>query len=120
MKETIQDVPFTQAMIPGTHDSGAIKRFKGYFAHNIANRYSINQEETIWNQLVMGIRFLDIRVHLYDDQEASIVHGPRNFQKLQIVLEDIKKILNQTKEIVFLNIHRFSPETERSTKDSSG
>ena len=74
-------------MIPGTHDSGAIKQFKGYFAHNIANRYSINQEETVWNQLVMGIRFLDIRVHLYDDQEASIVHGPRNFQKLQIVLE---------------------------------
>ena len=35
-------------------------------------------------------------------------------------IRDIKKFLNQTKEIVFLNIHRFSPETERSAKDSSG
>ena len=74
-------------MIPGTHDSGAIKEFKGYFAHNIANRYSINQEESIWNQLAMGIRYLDIRVKLSDDGEACIVHGPRTFKKLQPVLE---------------------------------
>ena len=39
---------------------------------------------------------------------------------LNSYIRDIKKFLNQTKEIVFLNIHRFSPETERSAKDSSG
>ena len=77
-----------QLMIPGTHDSGATKEFKGYFAHNIANRYSIDQEESIWNQLVMGIRFFDIRVKLYEtDEDASIVHGPRTFAKLQPALE---------------------------------
>jgi len=27
-------------MIPGTHDSGAIKKFQGFFASNIVNRYS--------------------------------------------------------------------------------
>ena len=74
-------------MIPGTHDSGAVQEFKGYFAHNIANRYSINQEESIWNQLVMGIRYFDIRVKLYEEEEASIVHGPRTFAKLQPALE---------------------------------
>ena len=74
-------------MIPGTHDSGSIKEFKGYFASNIANRYSINQEETIWNQLIMGIRYFDIRLKLYDNKEAYIVHGPRKFGKLQPVLE---------------------------------
>ena len=75
-------------MIPGTHDSGATKDFKGYFAHNIANRYSIDQEESIWNQLIMGIRFFDIRVKLYEKEEdASIVHGPRTFAKLQPALE---------------------------------
>jgi hypothetical protein len=86
-------------MIPGTHDSGAIQKFQGFFASFISNRsltqirrifwyirtklptiwpifsakniskfitlvprYSINQQESIWNQLVMGIRFLDLRV----------------------------------------------------------
>ena len=32
----------------------------------------------------------------------------------------IKRFLDKTKEVVFLNIHRFNPENERSTKDSSG
>jgi hypothetical protein len=74
-------------MIPGTHDSGAINQFKGYFAHNIANRYSIDQEESIWNQLVMGIRYFDFRVKLDEHEDASIVHGPRTFEKLQPALE---------------------------------
>ena len=81
-----------QLMIPGTHDSGATKEFKGYFAHNIANRYSIDQEESIWNQLVMGIRYFDIRVKLYEtDGDASIVHGPRTFARLQPALEYVLK-----------------------------
>ena len=32
----------------------------------------------------------------------------------------IKRFLDKTKEVVFLNIHRFNPEKERSTKDSPG
>ena len=81
-------------MIPGTHDSGATKVFKGYFAHNIANRYSIDQEESIWNQLIMGIRFFDIRVKLYEtDEETSIVHGPVTFAKLQPALEYVKILI---------------------------
>ena len=74
-------------MIPGTHNTGATKEFKGYFAGNIANRYSINQEESIWNQLIMGIRYLDIRVKLYKNKEAYLVHNFMKFDRLQPALE---------------------------------
>ncbi len=38
-------------MIPGSHNSGAIREFSGYFASNIVHRYSVNQEESITNQV---------------------------------------------------------------------
>lgn len=37
-----------------------------------------------------------------------------------IFFRQIRSFLNQTKEIVFLNIHRFNPEKERTIKDSLG
>ena len=58
-----------QLMIPGTHDSTKIGRFEGYFANAIFRRWSKTQEESIWNQLVMGARFLDVshaRLHLWE------------------------------------------------------
>ena len=57
----IGDIPLTELMIPGTHDSGAIMEFNSYFAGNVLNRFSVNQDESIWNQLAWGIRFFGKR-----------------------------------------------------------
>ena len=34
-------------------------------ALNLIRKFSINQDEDIWNQLLYGIRYLDIRVGYY-------------------------------------------------------
>ena len=73
-------------MIPGTHNSGSTKKFEGYLAHNIFNRFSINQEESVWNQLIMGIRYFDIRLKLDNCEEAYIVHSSFKFSKLKAAL----------------------------------
>ncbi len=74
-----------QLMIPGTHNSGAIQTFRGYFAHNIVKRFSVNQEENIWTQLIMGIRFFDIRLK-FKSCEAYVVHSFFVFAKFKAVL----------------------------------
>ena len=62
-------------MIPGSHNSGAIKPFKGYFASHIYNRYTVNQEESVANQLVMGIRFFDVRAMAVKNKDVINIHG---------------------------------------------
>nr|XP_040583265.1 uncharacterized protein LOC121131933 [Lepeophtheirus salmonis] len=63
LRSHIGNIPFHQLMIPGTHNSGAIKEFEGYYADFFTKRFSVAQEESIWTQLVMGIRYLDIQIH---------------------------------------------------------
>lgn len=48
--------------IPGTHNSGAYT--KPLFFEN----YVLNQDKSIWSQLVFGIRYFDLRIGYYEDQ----------------------------------------------------
>lgn len=49
--------------IPGTHNSGA---FDG--VPKILENYILNQDRTIWTQLVYGIRYLDLRIGYYENE----------------------------------------------------
>ena len=63
-----------QLMIPGSHDAGAIERFSGYFSGSIGNRHSVTQDQSAWNQLVWGVRFLDLSVaHVADDSHKFLL-----------------------------------------------
>ncbi|WPK22967.1 hypothetical protein PUMCH_000190 [Australozyma saopauloensis] len=72
MSEISDDVCLSSLSIPGTHNSGACYK----------TLPSVRcQNEPVYNQLVNGVRFLDIRVgkhHLKsrdDDAELTVVHG---------------------------------------------
>lgn len=47
--------------IPGTHNSGSYKGIISYF-----EGYVLNQDQSVWNQLVFGIRYLDFRIGYID------------------------------------------------------
>ena len=67
MKEHIGSIPLHGLMIPGTHNSGAYDKFTSYSDDTILMRYSVNQEEDVSAQLLMGIRYLDIRVSYFSN-----------------------------------------------------
>ena len=56
MKEYIGSIPLHALMIPGTHNAGSWDKFESYTDDTVLMRYSVNQGEDIWNQLLLGIR----------------------------------------------------------------
>ena len=56
MREYIGSIPLHALMIPGTHNSGSYEKFESYTDDTILTRYSVNQGEDIWNQLMLGVR----------------------------------------------------------------
>ncbi|KAK4883082.1 hypothetical protein RN001_006401 [Aquatica leii] len=90
-------------MIPGTHDSGAWNS-----PHiPLITKYLLTQEYDLWGQLVSGIRYLDIRVGLYQEQ-AWINHGVFQCTKMKTEFQKLAKFLSLSpKEIVILHMKRF-------------
>ena len=76
-------------MIPGSHEAGAIGRFSGYFADGIGKRHSVTQDQPVWNQLVWGVRFLDLSVaHVAaDPSKFLLTNGGANFGSLKALLK---------------------------------
>ena len=79
---------YSQLMIPGSHDVGAIGRFSSYFSGSIGKRHSVTQDQSAWNQLVWGVRFLDLSVaHVADDPHKFLLtNGGANFGPLKALL----------------------------------
>ena len=74
-----------QLVIPGSHESGSTKKFEGYFADSASNRYCVTQDQPVWNQLVWGIRFLDVNVlfDLAEKEKYYLSHGGTKFDTLK-------------------------------------
>lgn len=75
--------------------------------------FAITQDESIYNQLVYGIRYLDIRVGYYNlsglTENLWVVHDLyRTELTLRSAVEQVKEFLKAApKEIVILDFHRF-------------
>jgi len=89
--------PINELSIPGSHDTGA--------THSIADVAGIFQTLGIYDQLNIGIRFLDIRLQLVNDKLRvvhSFVDQALNFDT---VLGDITDfILNNPSEFLIISI----------------
>lgn len=98
-------------MIPGTHNTGTYAAFNK-FDDTIFNRYLITQEEDVWNQLVYGIRYLDLRVayqvssgstdRLWITHSSFVTDIP-----VREVIRQVKNFLDNTNEVVIMDFHRF-------------
>ena len=60
MKEYIGSIPLHALMIPGTHNSGSWDEFKSYTDDTVLMRFSVNQGEAVWNQLLLGVRLVNM------------------------------------------------------------
>ncbi|KAL1455205.1 hypothetical protein WDU94_009316 [Cyamophila willieti] len=97
--------------IPGTHDSGASTEEDNNGEHRV-QKYVMTQDETILNQLVFGIRSVDLRVAYYsvksnDSSKLWLNHGVQRICPFSNIVNDIKTFMQNTKEIVILDMHQF-------------
>ena len=76
---------------------------------NIMKKFSINQDEDVWSQLLYGIRYLDLRVGYYKTtpERFWVVHDFVKMNPLYEVVNDIRRFLTSTKELVILDFHRY-------------
>lgn len=110
-----------ELMLPGTHNSGSFPR-EGDDKDSHLVRYLLTQDLNTYEQLVWGVRYLDLRVGHYpqdmgDQQnESHPDHGERfwvnhdlvRVQPLRRVLHDVRIFLDAAVgEVVILDFHRF-------------
>ncbi|XP_023219772.1 uncharacterized protein LOC111621764 [Centruroides sculpturatus] len=111
MKYTIGFNSLSDLMIPGTHDAGSYLR-ENRSQETFKSAMFMCQDEDIWNQLMYGIRFLDLRVtyrNIKGNPEVFwITHSLiRMNLTVREVLRTVKKFLESTNEIVIIDFHRF-------------
>lgn len=97
--------------IPGTHDSGAL--------HSIGDVAGKCQSVTIENQLNLGVRFLDIRLQLKNN-ELVIVHSfvDQRLSFLKVLDQITRFIKDNPSEFLIISLKE-DEEPKNSTKDFS-
>lgn len=103
----LQNLTLPEIMIPGSHDSGS---FYFHREREPLSKYKYAQEETIFNQLVYGLRYFDLRIGYYRKTKAKyyINHNfLRTQHSVRSVLRQVHDFITATKEIVILDFHRF-------------
>lgn len=101
-------------MLPGSHNSGTYPKQLDKSVLHIINKYQMNQDECIFNQLVFGIRHLDLRVGYSKVKQRPerfwIYHDIfRTEVSISDVLKQVKRFLDLTShEIVIMDFHRFT------------
>lgn len=112
----IESRTVTQLMLPGTHNSGTYLHQSTIdkTALQMINKYQVNQDESIFSQLIFGIRHLDLRVghaKVKGRREKFWVFHDifRTETSLDDVIAQVKLFLRLTsKEIVVIDFHRFT------------
>ncbi|KAG1657828.1 Heparan-alpha-glucosaminide N-acetyltransferase [Nymphon striatum] len=103
-KAVIGDVYLRKVMIPGSHNSGS---YSTKVSKSIISRFLITQDMSIFNQLIFGIRYLDLRIGAHNN-DFWIYHDVfRTKTRLVTVLDDVKAFMNTTNEVIILDFHRF-------------
>lgn len=97
MKYIKDDAPLTQLVMPGSHDSATAGMM--WMAET--------QDKSVYDQLLCGTRYLDLRVNKKND-EYFICHSIINGQKLSRVLNEVVAFLDENpSEVLFLDFQKF-------------
>ncbi|KAL2653758.1 hypothetical protein R1flu_021886 [Riccia fluitans] len=90
---------------PGTHDSATNK----IGVPLVSRPFAQCQTLSIYDQLCLGVRLLDIRV----EGSGRVCHGILTTYKVDVVIEDIKRFMSETKqEFVILEIRTEFQKTD--------
>ncbi|KAK7312245.1 hypothetical protein VNO77_35977 [Canavalia gladiata] len=113
-----EKVEIKKIVWPGTHDSATNK----IGIPCITRPFAQCQTLSIYKQLVMGTRVIDIRVQ----QNRKVCHGILLTYSIDVVIKDVKKFLSETQsEIIILEIrtefgHEDPPEFHKYLQDQLG
>jgi len=109
LKNEIGNVPLHSLMIPGTHNAGSWIYYQGLPSEGVVIQYTYCHEDSIYEQLIHGIRSLDVRVGYYPNTDEKFYsnHDQVRIRPLRALVEDVKKFVLETGEIVMLDFHRF-------------
>ncbi|XP_054167639.1 PI-PLC X domain-containing protein 1-like [Oppia nitens] len=108
----IGDRPLTELVIPGTHDAGSYEKYDPNIKDDLKN-FVITQDECIYNQLVYGIRYMDLRVGYHNVTDSTerlwIVHSLyRTNLTVRSLCQQIREFLMAAPhEIVLVDFHAF-------------
>ncbi|KAK7264173.1 hypothetical protein RJT34_31778 [Clitoria ternatea] len=103
---------------PGTHDSATNK----IGIPCITRPFAQCQSLSIYNQLEMGTRVIDIRVQ----EDRRVCHGILLTYSIDVVIKDVKKFLSETQsEIIIFEVrtefgHEDPPEFDKYLQDQLG
>ncbi|KAJ6224489.1 hypothetical protein RDWZM_003034 [Blomia tropicalis] len=126
MEENMQHIghrSLLELALPGTHNAGSYEMAANRrFAR--LDKYIYCQDESIWNQLVYGVRFFDLRLSFdekatIDRDRVWIAHGMMRIPiSLADVLEQVLAFMLSTRqEIIVLDFHRFEDGLQESLND---
>lgn len=110
LADDIRDQRIRDLFIPGTHDSGTYEPVSP-----VGESWIQTQDESFEDQLVDGIRMLDLRIGYYPESEEEydeafwLVHSSwSTWVKLEELLETVAIFLDSHgDELIFLNFHKF-------------
>ncbi|XP_055590079.1 PI-PLC X domain-containing protein 2-like [Uranotaenia lowii] len=97
-----------ELFIPGSHDSAAYN--DGSINPNVfLNRYALAQDDTIRQQLLRGVRYLDLRIGYEKllNPQFWTAHGVVRWRPLINDLEQVRNFAKETQEIIILDMHQF-------------
>ncbi|CAI9104555.1 OLC1v1003252C1 [Oldenlandia corymbosa var. corymbosa] len=107
-----------QIVWPGTHDSATNE----IGVPAITRPFAECQSRSIYDQLVLGTRVLDIRVQ----EDRKVCHGILLSYSVDVVINDVKKFLSETQsEVIILEIrtefgHKDPPEFDKFLEEHLG
>lgn len=110
-KNLLAGVNLIDIGLPGTHDAAAANQYKNWtndgLVESITSEWTFTHHNGIYKQLVLGTRYIDIRIGYYPEKEHQyyINHGVVFIVPLYIVLQDVEKFMSETAEIVIFDIH---------------
>ncbi|XP_074111834.1 uncharacterized protein LOC141535669 [Cotesia typhae] len=85
-RQIIENMTLAELFIPGTHNSGS---YNYELPPTILNRYTVTQEKSVLDQLLTGVRYLDIRPCIFD-LKYWVCHGNFAMQPLRMSLKTLK------------------------------
>ena len=110
LKNHLTNFKLSDVMWPGTHEMG----IGGNLAHSAfdqsKNKHLIIKGISVWQQLVMGIRYFDLRIG-FDKRSSKfvILHINTTITDLKESLNEISNFMEETKEIIILSISYLAP-----------
>ncbi|XP_026670201.1 PI-PLC X domain-containing protein 1-like [Ceratina calcarata] len=107
-KDILGPLRMNEIFLPGTHDSAAYDEDGS--KTGFIPKYAVTQDLDILGQLIHGVRYLDIRVGHYPGTKEKwwTNHGPfYRSVSLKTVVDQIKTFLDNTEEVVIMDIHEF-------------